>query len=163
MSLSLIAWVQTDYFAINIIAALILSAGLCALYFAQQSRLNIQTILMGFVLSVTTALMTSHLGERGLHAISWGSVLICYLCAETRTSPLIAYPFSYLQLLAVDLIGAKDAYGYPEGIGGAGFLDSLFIVPLSTAVIAYLLCKAPLSWELRKPTLPRKIRLKLSK
>jgi hypothetical protein len=55
----------------------------------------------------------------------------------------LAYPLTFIGTLIPDLYGAGIAAdwqrGWFFGVGGAGFYDALFLVPLETLVVAVVL------------------------
>ena len=102
-----------------------------------------QQIILGFLFfAVTMGLFTQYWGVTGLHLFSGGFVIwpvIVLLMGDRFPWPL-AYPLTFIGMLIPDLYGAGMAANWSSGwffgVGGAGFRDGLFLVPLETLVVA---------------------------
>lgn len=88
---------------------------------------------------------TEQWGVLGLHVFT-GSIivwpLLVFLLGERFPWPL-AYPLAFSSTVIPDLYGAGTAAqwksGWFFGVGGAGFQDGLFLVPLKAVIAAFLL------------------------
>ena len=102
-----------------------------------------QQIILGFLFfAVTMGLFTQYWGITGLHLFTGGFVIwpVLVLLMGDRLPWLLAYPLTFIGILIPDLYGAGMAAdwtgGWFFGVGGAGFRDGLFLVPLETLVVA---------------------------
>ena len=131
-------------FELTILAALI-STGLLLKYWRQVKD---QQIILGFLLfAVTAGMFTQYWGITGLHLFTGGFVVwpVLVLLLGDRFPWPLAYPLTFIGTLIPDLYGAGIAAdwqsGWFFGVGGAGFLDGLFLVPLETLMAAAILNK----------------------
>ena len=104
-----------------------------------------QTILGFLLFAVTMGLFTQYWSITGLHLLTGGLViwpLLVLLMGDRFPWPL-AYPLTFIGTLIPDIYGAGMAAdwsgGWFFGIGGAGFQDGLFLVPLETLIAAAVL------------------------
>ena len=105
-----------------------------------------QQIIFGFLFfAVTMGLFTQYWGITGLHLFTGGFVIwpvIVLLLGDRFPWPL-AYPLTFIGILVPDLYGAGMAAdwtgGWFFGVGGAGFRDGLFLVPLETLIVSTVL------------------------
>ena len=126
----------------TILAALI-SIGLLLKYWRQVKD---QQIILGFLFfAVTMGMFTQYWGITGLHLFTGGFViwpLLVLLLGDRLPWPL-AYPLTFIGTLIPDIYGAGMAAdwssGWFFGVGGAGFQDALFLVPLETLIAAVVL------------------------
>jgi len=123
----------------TILPALI-STGLLLKYWLQVKD---QRIILGFLLfAVTLGMFTQHWGVTGLHLFTGGFVIwpVLVLLLGDRFPWPLAYPLTFIGTLIPDLYGAGMAANWSSGwffgVGGAGFLDGLFLVPLETLMAA---------------------------
>jgi hypothetical protein len=107
-----------------------------------------QQIILGFLLfAITMGLFTQYWGALGLHLFTGGFVIwpVLVLLLGDRFPWPLAYPLTFIGTLLPDLYGAGTAAnwtaGWFFGVGGAGFQDALFLVPLETLVAAAVLNK----------------------
>ena len=125
------------------ILPVLLSTGLLLKYWRQVKD---QRIILGFLLfAVTMGLSTQYWGITGLHLFTGGFViwpLLVLLLGDRFPWPL-SYPLTFIGTLLPDLYGAGMATdwsgGWFFGVGGAGFQDVLFLMPLETLVAAVVL------------------------
>ncbi len=105
-----------------------------------------QQIILGFLLfALTIGLYTQYWGTTGLHVFT-GSIVIwpvLVLLLGDRFPWALAYPLTFICTLIPDLYGAGMAAdwssGWYFGVGGAGFHDGLFLVPLETLAACIVL------------------------
>ncbi len=123
----------------------LISIGLLLKYWRQVKD---QRIIIGFLFfAVTMGLFTQYWGITGLHLFTGGFVIwpILVLLLGDRFHWPVAYPLTFIGTLIPDLYGAGIAAewqnGWFFGVGGAGFLDGLFLVPLETLIAAAVLNK----------------------
>ena len=124
------------------ISALI-SAGILLKYARQVKD---PKIILGFLFfAVTMGLFTQYWGITGLHLLTGGFViwpLLVLLLGDRFPWPL-AYPLTFIGTLIPDLYGAGMAADWSGnwlfGVGGAGFQDALFLVPLEALIAAAVL------------------------
>ena len=123
----------------------LISAGLLLKY---SHQVKDQQIVLGFLLfAVTMGLFTQYWGALGLHLFSGGFVIwpVLILLLGDRFPWPMAYPLTFIGTLIPDLYGAGIAAGWHQGwffgVGGAGFQDALFLVPLETLIAAAMLNK----------------------
>ena len=102
-----------------------------------------QQIILGFLLfAVTMGLFTQYWGALGLHLFTGGFVIwpVLVLLLGNRFPWPMAYPLTFIGTLLPDLYGAGMATNWTNGwffgVGGAGFQDALFLVPLETMMAA---------------------------
>ena len=103
-------------------------------------------IILGFLFfAVTMGLFTQYWGITGLHLFTGGLVIwpILVLLLGDRFPWPLAYPLTFIGTLIPDLYGAGMAAdwsgGWFFGVGGAGFHDGVFLVPLETLIAAAVL------------------------
>jgi len=129
----------------SIILAALISTGLLLKYWRQVKD---QQIIVGFLLfAVIMGLFTQYWGITGLHLFTGGFViwpLLVLLLGDRFPWPL-AYPLTFIGTLIPDIYGAgmvaNWSSGWFFGVGGAGFQDGLFLVPLETLIAAAVLNK----------------------
>ena len=107
-----------------------------------------QQIIVGFLLfAATTGMFTQYWGITGLHLFTGGFVIwpVLVLLLGDRLPWPLAYPLTFIGTLIPDLYGAGTAADWQNGwffdVGGAGFRDGLFLVPLETLMAAAMLNK----------------------
>ena len=129
-------------FESTILPALI-STGFLLKYWRQVKD---QQMILGFLFfAVTMGLFTQHWGITGLHLFTGGFVIwpVLVLLLGDRFPWPLAYPLTFIGTLIPDLYGAGMAAdwsrGWFFGVGGAGFHDGLFLVPLETLVVAAIM------------------------
>ena len=127
------------------ILAAFVSAELLLKYWRQVKD---QQIVLGFLLfAVTTGMFTQYWGITGLHLFTGGVVIwpVLVLLLGDRLPWPLAYPLAFIGTLIPDLYGAGIAADWQNGwffdVGGAGFRDGLFLVPLETLMAAAILNK----------------------
>ena len=127
----------------GIILPTLLSTGLLLKYWHQVKD---QQIIVGFLLfAVIMGLFTQYWGITGLHLFTGGLVIwpILVLLLGDRFPWPLAYPLTFIGTLIPDLYGAGMAADWSGGwffsVGGAGFQDALFLVPLETLIAAVVL------------------------
>ena len=103
-------------------------------------------IILGFLFfAVTMGLFTQYWGITGLHLFTGGFVIwpILVLLLGDRFPWPLAYPLTFIGIVIPDLYGAGMAAdwsgGWFFGVGGAGFHDGLFLMPLETMIAAAML------------------------
>lgn len=146
--LSVDSWVPATYvdnpetFVGAIIPALI-SIGLLLKYWHQVKD---QQIILGFLFfAMTMGLFTQYWGITGLHLFTGGFVIwpVLVLLLGDRFPWPLAYPLTFIGTLIPDMYGAGMAANWSSGwffgVGGAGFRDGLFLVPLETLIVAAVL------------------------
>ncbi len=117
-----------------------------ALSFKYLRRVQDQQIILGFLLfAVTMGVCTQYWGITGLHLLTGGFVIwpvLVLLLGDRLPWPMV-YPLAFVGTLIPDLYGAGMADHWTSrwffGVGGAGFHDGLFLVPLETLIAAALL------------------------
>jgi hypothetical protein len=121
----------------------LLSIGLLLKYWRQVKD---QQIILGFLFfAVTMGLFTQYWGITGLRLFTGGFVIwpLLVLLLGDRFPWLLAYPLTFIGTLIPDIYGAGMAAdwsgGWFFGVGGAGFQDALFLVPLETLIAAAVL------------------------
>ena len=131
-------------FELTILAALI-STGLLLKYWRQVKD---QQIILGFLLfAATTGMFTQYWGITGLHLFTGGFVIwpVLVLLLGDRFPWPLAYPLTFIGTLIPDLYDAGTAADWQNSwffdVGGAGFRDGLFLVPLETLMAAAMLNK----------------------
>ncbi len=114
----------------------------------QWRQVKDQQIIVGFLLfAVIMGLFTQYWGITGLHLFTGGFVIwpILVLLLGDRFPWPLAYPLTFIGTLIPDLYDAGTAAdwqnGWFFGVGGAGFRDGLFLVPLETLMAAAMLNK----------------------
>ena len=127
----------------SIILPTLLSIGLLLKSWRQVKD---QQIILGFLFfAVTMGLFTQYWGITGLHLLTGGLVIwpVLVLLLGDRFPWPLAYPLTFIGILIPDLYGAGMAAdwsrGWFFGVGGAGFQDALFLVPLETLIAAAVL------------------------
>lgn len=107
-----------------------------------------QQIVIGFLLfAVIMGLITQYWGVLGLHLFTGGFVIwpVLVLLLGDRLPWQITYSLAFIGTLIPDLYGAGVAAGWHQGwyfgVGGAGFQDALFLIPLETMIAAAVLNK----------------------
>ena len=105
-----------------------------------------QQIILGFLFfAVTMGLFTQYWGITGLQLFTGGFVIwpVLVLLSGDRFPWPLAYPLTFVGTLIPNLYGAGIAAdwtgGWFFGVGGAGFRDGLFLVPLETLIVAVVL------------------------
>ena len=121
----------------------LISTGLLLKYWRQVKD---QQIILGFLFfAVTMGLFTQYWGITGLHLFTGGFVIwpVLVLLLGDRFPWPLAYPLTFIGTLIPDLYGAGIAADWQRdwffGVGGAGFQDALFLVPLETLIAAAVL------------------------
>jgi len=121
----------------------LLSIGILLKYCRQVKDLQ---IILGFlVVAVTMGLFTQYWGITGLHLFTGGLVIwpVLVLLMGDRFPWPLAYPLTFIGTLLPDVYGAGMAAdwqnGWFFGVGGAGFQDGLFLVPMETLIAAAVL------------------------
>ncbi len=129
----------------GIVISALISTGLLPKYWRQVKD---QQIILGFLFfAVTMGLFTQYWGITGLHLFTGGFVIwpILVLLLGDRFPWPLAYPLTFVGTLIPDLYGAGIAAGWQNdwllGVGGAGFQDGMFIVPLEALMAAAVLNK----------------------
>ena len=114
----------------------------------QWRQVKDQQIILGFLFfAVTMGLFTQYWGITGLHLFTGGFVVwpVLVLLLGDRFPWPLAYPLTFIGTLIPDLYDAGTAAdwqnGWFFGVGGAGFRDGLFLVPLETLIAAAVLNK----------------------
>lgn len=105
-----------------------------------------QQIILGFLFfAITMGVSTQYWGITGLHLLTGGFVIwpvLVLLLGDRLPWPMV-YPLAFVGTLVPDLYGAGMANHWTGrwffGVGGAGFHDGLFLVPLETLIAAALL------------------------
>jgi len=127
----------------TVLLPVLLSTGLLLKYWRQVKD---QQIILGFLFfAVTMGLFTQYWGITGLHLLTGGFVIwpVLVLLLGDRLPWPLAYPLTFIGTLIPDLYGAGMAADWPGGwiygVGGAGFQDELFLVPLETLIAAAVL------------------------
>jgi uncharacterized membrane protein len=127
----------------GIIIPALISTGLLLKYWRQVKD---QQIIIGFLFfAVTMGLFTQYWGITGLHLFAGGFVIwpVLVLLLGDRFPWPLAYPMTFIGTLIPDLYGAGMAANWSSGwffgVGGAGFQDGVFLVPLETLVAAAVL------------------------
>jgi hypothetical protein len=127
----------------SIILPTLISTGLLLKYGRQVKD---QQIIVGFLLfAVTMGMFTQYWGITGLHLFTGGFIIwpVLVLLLGDRFPWPLAYPLTFIDTLLPDLYGAGTAAnwtaGWFFGVGGAGFHDGLFMVPLETLIAAAVL------------------------
>ena len=125
------------------ILATLISIGLLLKYWRQVKD---QQIIVGFLLfAVIMGLFTQYWGITGLHLFTGGFVIwpVLVLLLGDRFPWPLAYPLTFIGTLIQALYGAGMAAdwsnGWFFGVGGAGFRDGVFLVPLETLIAAAVL------------------------
>ena len=121
----------------------LISIGILLKYWRQVKD---QQIILGFLLfAVIMGMFTQYWGITGLHLFTGGFVIwpVLVLLLGDRFPWPLAYPLTFIGTLIPDLYGAGMAAdwsgGWFFGVGGAGFQDALFLMPLETLVAAVIL------------------------
>ncbi|MCK9188592.1 hypothetical protein [Acidithiobacillus sp.] len=127
----------------TVLLPVLLSTGLLLKYWRQVKD---QQIILGFLFfAVTMGLFTQYWGITGLHLLTGGFVIwpLLVLILGDRLPWPLAYPLTFIGTLIPDLYGAGMAAdwsgGWFFGVGGAGFRDALFLVPLEALIAAVVL------------------------
>ena len=112
----------------------------------QWRQVKDQGIVIGFLLfAAIMGLVTQYWGITGLHLFTGGFVIwpVLVLLLGDRFPWPLAYPLTFIGTLIPDLYGAGIAADWQRdwffGVGGAGFQDALFLVPLETLIAAVVL------------------------
>ena len=112
----------------------------------QWRQVKDQQIILGFLLfAVIMGMFTQYWGITGLHLFTGGFVIwpVLVLLLGDRFPWPLAYPLTFIGTLIPDLYGAGMAADWSGdwffGVGGAGFHDGLFLVPLETLIAAAVL------------------------
>ena len=105
-----------------------------------------QQIILGFLFfAVTMGLFTQYWGITGLHLFTGGFVIwpVLVLLLGDRFPWPLAYPLTFIGTLIPEIYGVGVAADWSGnwffGVGGAGFQDALFLVPLETLIAAAVL------------------------
>ncbi|WP_226854496.1 hypothetical protein [Acidithiobacillus ferriphilus] len=121
----------------------LISTGLLLKYWRQVKD---QRIIIGFLFfAVTMGLFMQYWGITGLHLFTGGFVIwpVLVLLLGDRFPWPLAYPLTFIGTLIPDLYGAGMAANWSSGwffgVGGAGFQDGVFLVPLETLIAAAVL------------------------
>ena len=121
----------------------LISIGILLKYWRQVKD---QQIILGFLLfAVIMGMFTQYWGITGLHLFTGGFVIwpVLVLLLGDRFPWPLAYPLTFIGTLIPDLYGAGIAADWQRdwffGVGGAGFQDALFLVPLETLIAAVVL------------------------
>ncbi|MBU2846163.1 DUF1614 domain-containing protein [Acidithiobacillus ferriphilus] len=129
----------------GVILPTLISTGLLLKYWRQVKD---QQIVLGFLLfAVTAGMFTQYWGITGLHLFTGGFVIwpVLVLLLGDRFPWPLAYPLTFIGTLIPDLYDAGTAADWQNGwffdVGGAGFRDGLFLVPLETLMAAAMLNK----------------------
>ena len=127
----------------SVLLAALISTGLLLKFWRQVKD---QQIIVGFLLfAVIMGLFTQYWGITGLHLFTGGFVIwpILVLLLGDRFPWPLAYPLTFIGTLIPDIYGAgmsaNWSRGWFFGVGGAGFRDGLFLVPLETLIAAAVL------------------------
>ena len=116
--------------------------------YASAHRISARLRLLWIICLPVTLASTRWIYNGDLHELYLVSVfsVACLLVIFRRMyiSPILIYALTFLSLGTVDAMAAfshalkfdlpLDTFYY--GVGGAGFVDSLFVVPLGTALVA---------------------------
>ena len=142
-AIPIIVYLTSPYSLEGAILPALISTGLLLKYWRQVKD---QQIILGFLFfAVTMGLFTQHWGITGLHLFTGGFVIwpVLVLLLGDRFPWPLAYPLTFIGTLIPDLYGAGMSAdwqrGWFFGVGGAGFYDALFLVPLETLVVAVVL------------------------
>ncbi|MHB8354272.1 MAG: hypothetical protein ACYDCF_07560 [Burkholderiales bacterium] len=127
----------------SIILPTLLSIWLLLKYWRQVKD---QQIIVGFLFfAVTMGLFTQYWGITGLRLFTGGFVIwpLLVLLLGDRFPWLLAYPLTFIGTLIPEIYGVGVAADWSGnwffGVGGAGFQDALFLVPLETLIAAVVL------------------------
>jgi len=109
-------------------------------------RIQDQQIILGFLFfAITMGLFSQYWGITGLHLFTGGLMIwpvLVFLLGDRLPWPM-TYPLAFIGTLIPDLYGAGMMNHWTGrwffGVGGAGFHDGLFLVPLETVIAAALL------------------------
>lgn len=119
-------------------------------FFLKYARqIKERKIVIGFLLFTwIIGLVTQYFGATGLHIFTGGLVVwpvLTLLLGDRFPWPMV-YPLAFVGTLIPDMYGAGMLNGWSDnwfyGIGGAGFHDGLFLMPLETLLVAILLNQA---------------------
>ena len=142
-SLSAIHFSHPEALIGTVLLPALISTGLLLKYWRQVKD---QQIILGFLFfAVTMGLFTQYWGITGLHLFTGGFVIwpVLVLLLGDRFPWPLAYPLTFIGTLIPDLYGAGMAADWSVGwffsVGGAGFQDALFLVPLETLIAAVVL------------------------
>lgn len=137
-------------------------AALCAfaltLFWVKRHDRTAATVLV-FCLATAATFSFAHASERAIHILPfWSAFLLLYAqyFAAYKLRPLYVWAGSYLSLYIADAAAAFVHFSPRSelwflGIGGAGVLDTLFIIPLlTTACAAWLGRDKPGTFSLTK-------------
>lgn len=133
-------WVSQPYFMAAVLSPLLMSLSICV----QVSRFSPSRNLWMFaglvVLSYLMSMLTSfwNADSSALHIMPWGFVLAALAVAKYDMAWPLSYPITYFSLLGVDLTKASGHPMYPDGVGGAGFMDGLLWMPAIGLVLAFM-------------------------
>lgn len=131
-----ISWVQSDYFIFSM--ALPGLVTLTALPFFKIKDIRLFGLLiLSFILSYPTALWTAD--SSGLYFLNAAVFILPIAAFHGWLGSHKAYALSWMNCLLVDMVHARSHPAFPDGIGGAGILDSLFMTPLLTALFTWAL------------------------
>ena len=127
----------------TVLLPVLLSTGLLLKYWRQVKD---QQIILGFLFfAVTMGLFTQYWGITGLHLFTGGFVIwpVLVLLLGDRFPWPLAYPLTFIGTLIPEIYGVGVAADWSGnwffGVGGAGFHDGLFLVPLETLIAAAVL------------------------
>ncbi|WP_414039281.1 hypothetical protein ACJU26_08620 [Acidithiobacillus sp. M4-SHS-6] len=117
-----------------------------ALSIAYLRRIKDPDVILGFLLfAMTIGISTAYWGVTGLHTFTANIILwpvLVFLLGDRLPWPMV-YPLAFLGTLVPDLYGAGMSTHWTNawffGVGGAGWQDGLFWVPLKTLMAAALL------------------------
>ena len=142
-SLSAIHFSHPEALIGTVLLPALISTGLLLKYWRQVKD---QQIIVGFLLfAVIMGLFTQYWGITGLHLFTGGFVIwpVLVLLLGDRFPWPLAYPLTFIGTLFPDLYGAGMAADWSDGwffgVGGAGFHDGVFLVPLETLIAAAVL------------------------
>lgn len=115
---------------------------------AYLRRIKDPDVILGFLLfAMTIGISTAYWGATGLHTFTANIILwpvLVFLLGDRLPWPM-AYPLAFLGTLVPDLYEAGMSTHWSHvwffGVGGAGWQDGLFWVPLKTLIAAAFLHK----------------------
>lgn len=128
--LNTLDWITDPSFYIAVLGPLFMSLLCLGLHRAQSVRFKPTPLIVLFVVGTVFSALTAQWEEDGLHVFAATGVGMTFVCIAFRTSPWLVYPMTFFSALVVDLILAINHPSYPYGVGGAGFGDALFVMPV---------------------------------
>ncbi len=103
-------------------------------------------LVLGFwATTVLFGLLSEYWGTMGLHVFTGSLIIwpILSLLSGDRLPWPMTYPLAYTAVLIPDAYGAGSSVewtsGWFFGVGGAGFRDGLFVIPLESMVFSAIL------------------------